>query len=76
MTVRAKFEVYSVTALKFGDGKAVNVTLQPVMSGSDENRAFFKASPGGKIEVLTVNAEAASQFEPGKQFYVDFTEAV
>jgi hypothetical protein len=75
MAVRAKFEVQSVTSLKFGTSRAFNVTLHPVMSGSDENRNFFKASPGGKIEVLTVNEEAAVQFEPGKQFYVDFTEA-
>jgi len=71
MTVRAKFKVESVTQ----DTNGHSVRLIPVTSGSVENEAFFKWTPGGEIKISTINAEAAKEFVPGKQFYVDFTEA-
>jgi hypothetical protein len=71
MTVRAKFKVESVTQ----DTNGHSVRLIPVTSGSVENEAFFKWTPGGEIKISTINAEAAEEFVPGKQFYVDFTEA-
>lgn len=72
MSVRAKFRVTSVTA---HEGGSSAVVLAPVLSGSEENKSFWKWTPGGKVELLTINPEAASQFEPGKEFYVDFTPA-
>lgn len=71
--VRAKFKVVEITEREFGK----SVTLQPVYSSdpNSENGQFYKATPGGKIELSTVNDEAAKQFEIGKEFYVDFTEA-
>ena len=49
--------------------------FEPVTSGSAENDSFYKWTPWGKLEMGTVNAEAAKQFEPGKTYYLDFTPA-
>lgn len=71
MAVRAKFKVETVTHNVSG---AV-VSLTPVVSGSKENESFYKYTPGGKVELSTINLEAAKQFIPGKEFYIDFTPA-
>jgi len=71
MSVRAKFQVDSVEHTVGG----ATVKMTPVINGSDENKQFYKWTPSGSITLATVNPEAAKQFEPGKQFYVDFTPA-
>lgn len=71
MSVRAKFKVESVLHSQNGH----NVVLFPVTSGSDENKEFYKYTPGGKIELSTINVAAAEQFVPGKEVYVDFSPA-
>lgn len=71
MTVRAKFKCTEVTITEYGK----KVTLVPVTGGSKENETFFKWTPYGKLEMGTVNDEAAAQFEPGKEYYIDFTKA-
>ena len=71
MSVRAKFTVAEVTHTTGGS----RIKLQPVVSGSEENKQFFKYTPGGSIELQTINPDAAAQFVPGKDYYVDFTPA-
>lgn len=71
-TVRAKFKVHSVTE---SEGGLKTATLHPVVGGSPENEKFFKYTPGGQINLGTINPAAAEQFVPGRQFYVDFTAA-
>ena len=76
--VRAKFHVTSITRTKHWDrskGEIQTNKLLPVTSGSEENKAFFEASPSGSIELGTVNEEAAKVFELGKEYYIDFTPA-
>jgi len=51
------------------------VKLSPVTDGSAENKAFYEATPGGIIELGTVNEEALKQFNIGDEFYIDFTPA-
>jgi len=72
MTVRAKFKVQSVTE---SEGGLKSARLHPVTSGSPENAEFYKWTPGGSIELSTMNPAAAEQFRPGREFYVDFTPA-
>lgn len=72
MKVRAKFKVQSVTE---AEGGLKSATLTPVTSGSKENEEFYKWTPGGQINLSTMNPVAAEQFVPGRQFYVDFTWA-
>jgi hypothetical protein len=71
--VRTKFLVESQA--QYADG-SFKLSLRAVYSGSEENKAFFKATPGGQIEMSTVNPAAGTPFVPGKEFYVDFTPAV
>lgn len=76
MSVRAKFKCESIERSRWQDGKEVHtVKLSPVYGGSEENKKFYAASPCGKIELGTLNPEAAAAFELGKSYYVDFTPA-
>jgi hypothetical protein len=73
-TVRAKFKCTAVTTNESGK----TISLRPVYGNGDpnhENTQFYKYTPGGSIELSTVNEEAANKFEVGKEFYVDFTLA-
>lgn len=69
--VRAKFKVTSKTLAESG----ISIVLAPVTHGSMENQAFFNYTPWGKMELGTINEEAAKQFEVGKEYYLDFTPA-
>lgn len=67
--VRAKF----VVNYKSEDGK--HIVLSPVYSGSEENKQFFEATPGGNIQLYVVNKDASDQFIVGHEYYIDFTKA-
>jgi hypothetical protein len=67
--VRCKFNCH----YKSSDGKQIE--FSPVYTGSEENKSFFEATPGGHIILNTVNAEASAHFEVGKEYYIDFTLA-
>jgi hypothetical protein len=54
----------------------VEVELSAVYDGSDENKHYFKWTPNGKITLGILNPDAAAIFEPGKEYYVDFTAAI
>ena len=51
------------------------VHMEPVYSGSKENRDFFAATPSGKIELQIVSPTACCYFEVGRDYYVDFEKA-
>jgi hypothetical protein len=54
------------------------IKASPVFGNGDpshENTKFWQATPSGRVELGTVNAEAAAIFEVGKEYYVDFTPA-
>jgi hypothetical protein len=71
LTVRAKFVVAAVTARQ----GSRDVELVAVTSGSDENKSFWQYTPAGNIKLSVVNEAAAAQFQPGQEYYVDFTPA-
>lgn len=71
MNVRAKFKC---TALNPKDGGG-NVTLEPVIGGSDENDSFFKYTPYGRLEMGTINQAAFDAFEVGHSYYIDISPA-
>jgi len=73
MTVRAKFRVHCVVP----SGNGFRIDMSPVYSADpeSENGKFFQATPWGQITLGTVNAEAAAQFTPNAEFYLDFTPA-
>ena len=69
--MRTKFVVEEVKVT----ANSGTLTLIPVTNGSADNDRFFRYTPHGKIEVGTINREALNEFEPGAEFYVDFTRA-
>lgn len=76
--VRAKFKVSERSTRLRWDGKPGEigtVKMSPVTSGSEENKSFYEATPGGSLELSTVNQEALEFFKLGKEFYLDFTPA-
>lgn len=75
--VRAKFKVSSVTEHLYGKEVMKTVALEPVFGGpneSEENKKFFKWTPSGKVELGTLNPDAAKEFEIGKEYYIDFSK--
>lgn len=67
--VRAKF------VCTFKDVHNKTVHLAPVYGGSEENRQFFAATPGGTISMHCLNEQAFAAFEQGREYFVDFTPA-
>jgi hypothetical protein len=54
------------------------VHLIPVYAGANasaEDKAFWEASPSGKIELGCCSPEAVKMFSPGRKIYVTFEEA-
>lgn len=70
MKVRCKFRCESLTVSKSG----TQVELVAVTSGSPENQSFFKYTPYGTMKFGTINDEAAAQFVPGNEYYIDITK--
>ncbi len=70
MTVRYKF------VCNFKDEKTGQVCFSPVYSGSEENKQFFQATPGGDIRFFTVNSIALSSFEMGEEYHIDISPAM
>jgi hypothetical protein len=55
-----------------------SVRLNPVYAGqnaSEEDKAFWDATPNGSIELTITNPAAAETFELGETYYVDFSRA-
>lgn len=71
MSIRCKFRCDSVERF----AEASSIKLHAVTDGSSENKQFFKWTPSGQLAVAMVNQEAAAQFEPGKDYYIDITPA-
>jgi hypothetical protein len=70
MNTRCKFKCNSIT--DFGESKSVNMTA--VTYGIEaENKEFWKWTPSGTFEISCLNP--AVQFIPGKEYYLDITEA-
>lgn len=69
--VRAKFRLNEKNQSESGYA----LKFWPVTSGSPENDEFYKYTPGGVLEMSTINESAAAAFEVGKEYYLDFTPA-
>lgn len=74
MKVRAKFKCSSVTKLVGYNGPAFlySAAFSPVTSGSEENKQFFASTPSGEIKLTSILPDA---FQPGQEYFVDFTPA-
>lgn len=78
MAVRAKFRCASIE--DFG-GNSKKVKLHAVYptdaerAEQSENDRFNKATPSGEVWMTIDNPAASIQFEPGRSYYLDFSEA-
>jgi hypothetical protein len=74
---RAKFWCEKVSKTKMGQHGDIGteVVLRAVYDGSEENKQYFKWTPNGEIKLGILNESAANIFEPGNEYFVDFTPA-
>lgn len=72
MSVRLKFKVTEHTQRQHWQGTGIlgSVRLNPVVGGSEENKSFYEATPGGSIEFSTVNEAALKSLPIGAEVYV------
>ncbi len=74
--MRCKFVCSYIQKQEYGDGKVGYVVgFSVVYSGSEENKKFFTLTPGGQLNLYTVNEAVASKLEMGKEYYIDISEA-
>lgn len=50
------------------------VFFYPVTDGTEEDKAFWKSTPSGKIEIMVVKDEPIAGMKIGKKYYVTFSE--
>jgi len=75
MKVRCKMTCQSKTETYHADGPGFDIRLAPVMDGSEENKEFYKYTPGGELVLSTVNPKAAAVLCPGLSYYIDISYA-
>jgi hypothetical protein len=75
VNTRAKFTCTSVRKYKGWTGTSpflYEAEFSAVTGDSEENKQFFGSTPTGSLKVSTVRED---HFEPGKSYYLDFSEA-
>ncbi len=72
MTVRAKFQVVSITEHEGWSGKTVHLAPR-YDERIPEDRRFAQATPSGTLEMTVDNPAALAELALGRTFYLDFT---
>lgn len=54
---------------------SVYLYFSVVYTGSEENKQFFKYTPGGQINLNVVSKATCDKYEVGKEYYIDFIPA-
>lgn len=80
MTVVAKFKVQRLEiSIDHNKELLTTVVMNPVFGVVDdptnENSKFFRWTPSGEIRLGVLNPKAASYFEIGENYYLEFTHA-
>lgn len=70
-TIRCKMRIDRISKTESGYG----LSATPVYSGSPENDAFFKFTPGGQLQLEVVRHETLDHLEPGDEVYLDIVKA-
>ena len=68
-TTRAKMVCDKIEQDAYGH----RAIFSAVCGTTEENEKFFVATPAGSMDLSLLNGK---HFEPGKQYYIDITEAV
>ena len=72
MTTRCKFRCDRVGKTKDAESFLYEAHFFAVYTGSKENEEFFKYTPSGSLNIGVYKKDI---FEPGKEYYIDITEA-
>lgn len=75
ITARCKFKVTAVTHHEGDSWRDIVLQTQYDEALSKEDRAFAKATPSGKMEIVLSNPNVYDVFAPGNVVYVDVTVA-
>ena len=75
MTVRAKFQLQSITAHHWNKDCKTLKFFASYDPSIPEDLRFQKATPSGSFEMTVDNPAALAQFELGNQYYFDVTQA-
>lgn len=67
--IRAKMKCLSVTKTEHGEV----IDLEPVVSGSEENKQWSKWTPSGQLKLSITNPDAFGKMQPGDEFFLDLT---
>lgn len=74
MSVRAKFRLQEIRQHHYGEGRTLVFGAEYDQS-IEEDRRFAKATPSGRLEMYVDSQSALAQFELGKAYYFDVSEA-
>ena len=78
MTVKAKFKIASVNKSAGWQAEhpfVYEVTAYPVTGGSDENKSYYASTPSGQLKIGGLSESVASNFVPGKDYYLTIEAA-
>jgi len=72
--VRAKFQCTRIEQGAGTEGHNNSVVTMSAVSG-EQNKTWSKWTPFGQLNMTINNPDAVRQFEIGKYYFLDFTEA-
>lgn len=75
MTVRAKFKCHSKEMREQGAEQVAALTFYASYGEGKDNKDWSKWTPSGTLTMTISNPAAFEWFEPGKEYYLDFSEA-
>jgi len=73
--VRAKFKCERVEKGFSGDDPYVSVHFGAVIDDGPENKSWSKWTPSGQLQMTISNPNLIDHFVPGKEYFLDITEA-
>lgn len=69
---RCKFKLNSKNEILDGSNQTVYaLEFSAVISGSPENKSFFRWTPNGNLKLGVVNPAIGESFEVGSEYYID-----
>lgn len=69
--IQAKFICTQINKTKTSE----EAHLRPVYGDSEANKSFSQYTPSGKLELMITNPDALGKFVPGKEYFLNISEA-